>query len=88
MPIGPCRSSAFGNIYSGGFVLRGRIFTGLGIIGAITTIIAMSTVPSTYDATPFFAVIGVLLSIIIAALGEMIVVLEKKSNENNDEGNK
>lgn len=60
---------------------KGRIFSLLGILGIVVTFIVTATEISSNDPLrPIFVVIGILLSIVIVALGEILNFLEKKHN--------
>lgn len=63
-------------------IMRGKIITFIGFLGVIATLIVAVTTFSSKDllCVPFI-VVGVLLSIIIVALGEIIQFIE--SNQNN-----
>lgn len=60
--------------------MTGRLFSSVGILGIIVTFIVAVTTFSSKDLLCIpFVVIGVLLSIIIIALGEFLHLYEKKS---------
>ena len=61
--------------------MRGRIITYTGFLGVIATFIVAITTFSSKDllCAPFI-VVGVLLSIIIVALGEIIQFIENNQN--------
>ena len=67
--------------------MKGRLFTAMGICGIIATLIVTSSfVSSSSDLRAPFVVLGILMSIIVMALGEMIVVFEQKNGGNKNVG--
>ena len=69
--------------------MKGRLFTAMGICGIIATLIVTSSfVSSSSDLRAPFVVLGILMRIIVMALGEMIVVFEQKNGGNKNEEDK
>ena len=70
--------------------LGGKIFSVIGILGIIATLIISVTEfsSSDYALRAVFVVVGILLSIVIVALGVLIDLIEKHLNKGKGEKDK
>lgn len=61
--------------------MNGRVFSFTGFLGIIATLIVSITVFSSKDSLRIpFVIVGILISLIIIALGEIIYLLKNQNN--------